>query len=237
VLLVALAAATVRHRPAARQALAGAGGAIGTLAAAFGAYLLLGRPAGSGGLYGGQVHDLNSGSFNIKQFLSSIYQFYLPRLPAMHPRLGPEYGYRQVFIETFYGTFGSLEVKFSEHVYARLQVLSGLGVLAFYTTCAIRWRRLRQAWPITVVLATMLLTSLLFLHYVSYRALLGNDGSDPLIVGRYLLPMVSLFGIAIAFTVGSLPRRLGVLAGGAVLSVGVLLSLGAIGITAARFYA
>ncbi len=58
-----------------------------------------------------------------------------------------------------------------------------------------------------------------------------------MIVGRYLLPMVSLFGLAIVFTVGTLPRRIAPLVGGAILALGLLLSLAGIGITAARFYA
>jgi hypothetical protein len=49
--------------------------------------------------------------------------------------------------------------------------------------------------------------------------------------------MVSLFGVAIAFTAGALPRRAGPLLGAVILSLGVLLSLGAIAVTAARFYA
>ena len=84
---------------------------------------------------------------------------------------------------------------------------------------------------------TLLATNLLFLHYVSYRALLSDNGADPLIVGRYLLPMVSLFGLAIAFTLGSLPKRLGPPMAALVLALGVLLSIGGIGITVVRFYA
>jgi 4-amino-4-deoxy-L-arabinose transferase-like glycosyltransferase len=237
VLLVALAAAWIRHRPAARATLYRGAAAAGTLATALIAYLLLGRPASSGSLYGGQVQALNSGQFNVKQFLSSIYQFYFPRLPSLRARIGPEYGYRQVFIDTFYGTFGSLEVTFKQRVYDTLQVLSALGLVGFYTACVVNWRRLRRAWPTVAVLLSLLLTTLFFLHYVSYRALLGNGGTDPLITGRYLLPMVSLFGLAIAFTVGSLPRRLAPFVAAVILALGVLLSLGGLGITMARFYA
>ena len=177
------------------------------------------------------MHDLNSGQFNIKQFISSIYQFYFPKLPSLRPRIGPEYGYRQVFIDTFYGTFGSLEVTFKARVYDALQVLSAIGLVGFYTACVVRWRRLRAQWPTVLVLLALLVTTLFFMHYVSYRALLGNGGSDPLIVGRYLLPMVSLFGLAIAFTAGALPRRLGPPLAAVILAMGVLLSLAGIGVT------
>jgi Predicted membrane protein (DUF2142) len=238
VLAVALLVTWIRYRPAIGETLAKGAAAVATVSAALLAYLLLGRASGSRALYGGEVSELNSGpSFNLRQFLSSIYQFYFPRLPSMRPRIGPEYGYRQVFINTFYGTFGSLEVIFKTRVYDALQVLSGLGLLGLYTTVVARWRRLLASWPIVLVMLAMLLTTLFFLHYVSYRALLSDRGSDPLIVGRYLLPMVSLFGLAVAFTVGSLPRRVGPFVGAVILSAGTLLSLAGIGITMARFYA
>jgi hypothetical protein len=235
VLAVALLVAWLRHRPDARSTLGQGAAAAVTVSAAFTAYLLVGR-GGGGSLYGGQVTELNSGSFNLRQFLSSIYQFYFPRLPSSQPRIGPEYGYRQVFIDTFYATFGSLEVTFRQRIYDMLQILSAIGLLGFYTACVVRWRTLLRSWPPVAVMLALLLTTLFFLHYVSYRALLGNAGSDPLIVGRYLLPMISLFALAIVFTVSSLPRRAGPLVGAAILSIGVLLSLGGIGITAARFY-
>jgi hypothetical protein len=237
VLVVALVAAWIRHRPATRDAVGRAAAAAGTVVAAVLAYILFGRVAGGSSLYGGQVHALNSGSFNLRQFLSFVYQFYFPRLPSLRPRLGPDYGYRQVFIDTFYGTFGWLEVTFKQRIYDLLQVLSALGLLAFYTTCVVRWRVLMRSWPAVAVMLSLLLTMLFFLHYVSYRALIGNGATDPIVVGRYLLPMVSLFGLAIAFTVGSLPRRAAPVVGAVILSIGVLLSLGGIGLTAARFYA
>jgi len=236
VLCIALFVAWIRHRPAVRDTVVRAGAAAATLGAAVVTYVLFVRSSGSGSLYGGQVTLLNSGTFNLRQFLSSIFQFYFGRFRSLQPPLGPPYGYRQVFIETFYGTFGSLEVAFRQRVYDVLQVGSALGLVGFYTACVVRRRLLIRAWPCVVVLLSLLVCQLFFLHYVSYRALLGNGGTDPLIVGRYLLPMVSLFGLAITFTVASLPRRTGPMLGAVVLSIGLILALGGIGITAARFY-
>jgi Predicted membrane protein (DUF2142) len=237
VLGVALLVSWFVYRPPIRETLARGGMAVGSVGAAFLAYLLLGRASGGRALYGGQVGEIQGTSFNLRQLLSSIYQFYFPRLPDSQARIGPAYGYRQVFIETFYGTFGSLEVTFKARVYDFLQVLSAVGLLGLYTAVVLRWRSVRQSWPVVSVMLTLLLTTVVFLHYVSYRALLGNGGSDPLIIGRYLLPMVSLFGVAIAFTAGALPRRLGPFVGAVILAIGVLLSLTGIGITATRFYA
>ncbi len=237
VLAVALLVAWVRHRPSRARVAAQLAASAGTLGGAALLYLLFGTAAGTGAAYGGQVHSLNSGAgFGVGRFLEFVYRFYLPKLPGMGARLGPEFGYRQVFIETFYGAFGWLEVRFKPRIYDVLQLASGLGLLWLAITCAIRRRTLRGGWPQVTVMLCLLLVNVLFLHYVSFRALLGNGGSDPLIVGRYLLPVVSLFGLAIAFTIGSLPRRLGSLAGAGVLAAGVLLSLTGVAITAVRFY-
>jgi hypothetical protein len=236
VLVVALAVAFTRHRPELRAAALRALAAAATIAIALFAYVLFAQANGSTA-FGGQVTQLNSGHFSIGQFLSFIYQFYFQPLPGMIPRIGPSYGYEQVFIAGFYGTFDSLEVNFPLHIDAWLEVLSAIGLVGFYTACVLRWRRLLAAWPVVVVLLALLVTNIGFLHYVSYRALLGNGGTDPLVTGRYLLPIVPLFGLAIAFTVGSLPRRAAPLVGGLVLAIGVLLSLDALGISMARFYA
>ena len=239
VLFVALVVTWVRHRPQRGQGAINTGAAVLCVVAALAAYRLYGSVTGSSGsLYGGQVGSYTtSATFNFRQFLSSIYQFYFPRLASLRPRIGPSYGYRQVFIETFYGTFGSLEVSFKPSVYDALQVASAVGLGAFYTACVVRWRQLLRAWPIVVLLLSLLVVTVGLLHYVSYVALLGNGGSDPLIVGRYLLPLVALFGLAITFTVSSLPRVLRAPAGAVVLASGVLLSLTALGITMTRFYA
>ncbi len=237
VLAVALVVTWVIHRPAPREALRRGALAAGTVGAALLAYLLFGRAGGSSSLYGGQVSQLNGSTFNLRQFLSSVYQFYFPKLSSLQPRVGPEYGYRQVFIDTFYGTFASLEVTFRSRVYDALQVSSALGLLGMYTAAILRWRTLWRSIGLVLVLGALLVTNVAFLHYVSYQALIGNGGSDPLIVGRYLLPMVCLFALAIAFTIGSLPRRAGPVVAAVVIAAGILLSLTGIGITLGRFYA
>ncbi len=237
VLATALLLALVTHRQGLRDTVRLLASALATVGAAFIAYVAFGRGAG-GSLYGGQLSSLSStASFNLRQFLSSIYQFYFPRLVSLQPRLGPAYGYRQVFIDTFYGSFGSLEMTFPPRVYDGLQVLSALGLAGLYTAVVVRWRQLCRAWPVVLVLLSLLVTTLFFLHYVSYRSLLNTAGAEPLVVGRYLLPMVSLFGITIAFTIGALPRRAGPVLAGAVIGLGVLLSLAGLGLTVVRFYA
>jgi hypothetical protein len=65
------------------------------------------------------------------------------------------------------------------------------------------------------------------LHLAAY-----HDAPAQLLVGRYLLPLVSIAGLAIAFVCSSVGPTLAA----AVLAAGVLLQLGALGIELTRFY-
>jgi 4-amino-4-deoxy-L-arabinose transferase-like glycosyltransferase len=189
---------------------------------------------GGGSLYGGQVAAFRDSGFNPREFASFVWQFYFPPLPTMQARLGPEYGFRQVFVETFYGTFGSLDVRFPTRVYTLLQVASVLGLLALYTAVVARWRELRERRRIALGLAAIAASGIAFLHLASYLALL--DGPDPIVVGRYVLPLIGLFALGVAFVATTLPRRLGPLFAAVVLASGVLLHLAGLGLTVARFY-
>jgi 4-amino-4-deoxy-L-arabinose transferase-like glycosyltransferase len=220
----------IARLPPARRRLeaAWAGGALLALAGAAAAVLA------RGGVYGGQLsasgHALTPGGF-----LDTTWQFYFPRLGFMSPRPGPAYGFRQV-METFYGTFGSLEIRLPEWTYGALH-LASLATLALVAALLVARRgALRGRWPIVGFLGVTLVALMLTLHAVSYRSL-ASGSTDPIIVGRYVLPVVALLGLAVAFVASSLPRRLGACLAGWVLGAGVLLQIAGLAITAARFYA
>ncbi len=122
VLAVALVAGWVAHRPGRAEAARQLAASAGTLGTAGLLYFLFGTPAGAGSAYGGQVAQLNGGGvFSVRGFLEYVWRFYFPRLPGMGARLGPAFGFRQVFIETFYGAFGWLEVRFKPRIYDVLE--------------------------------------------------------------------------------------------------------------------
>ena len=97
-------------------------------------------------------------------------------------------------------------------------------------------RAVAARWDVAVVLAAAVVGLLGLLHTVAYRSLL-NDQADPIIAGRYLLPLAALFGIAVALAVSLIPRRWGAAAGGAVVATLALVQVAALGITLERFYA
>jgi hypothetical protein len=235
-LLVALVATWIKYRPAGRQTLTFAAAGIAPLGVALLAYVLFARGAGTSSLYGGQVGELTTkAGFKLGQFLSTFWNFYFEKFAALPEHLGPKWGYRQVFIEQFYGAFGSEEVTITKRGSDIMQALSAIGLVGLLAAIVVRRRELVRAWPVVVVLLTLLVTQIVFLQYTNYRALLDDGGTRVLLVGRYLLPMVALFGLAIAFTAGALPRRWGPPVGAAILAVGVIASLAGIGITTFRF--
>jgi hypothetical protein len=237
VLAIALAVTLLRHRPATREALTLGAAAVTPLALAFVAYRLFGTATSGGALYGKQVGEFTAkAGFKVSQLLSTTWDFYFEKFASLPERYGPKWGYRQVFIEQFFGAFASQEVTLPRHLNDGLQALSGLGLVGLCTAAVARRKQLVRNWPSVAVMLALLCTAIVFLHYVNYRALLDNGGKNVLFVGRYLLPMVALFGLAIAFTVDSLPRRASAMLGAGVLALGSVLSVAGIGLTLFRFY-
>jgi hypothetical protein len=180
------------------------------------------------------VLDPTSGArLNPREFASYVWQFYLPKLPFMSPAIGPDYGARTAYVETFYGVFASLEVRWRPAVY---DVLAGLSLagLAALAAVAIRARG-RFRTDVALMVAAIPLTLIAALHFAAYRNL-QIDPDDPIIVGRYLFGLLPLFGVAIAAVVRALPRGPSLALGTTLLLTGALLGLSGLGMTAVRFY-
>jgi hypothetical protein len=239
-LAVALVVAWLRHHKTLgdtiKNAVAGAGVVVAGLIVYRFAFATGG--AGGGGLYGSQTDLATSGAFNVRRFIASVWNFYLPRLDSTAGRLGPPIGYRQIFVQQYFaGIFGGFEVYFPYWVFDAVQVIVAVIVVALYTLGVLNWRRLLARWPVIVVLGATAFSMLFVLHFTSFRSLVGNGGSNPLIVGRYLLPLGGVFAILVATLVHALPRRIGAAVGAALLSVLLMLSVGGLAITVERFYA
>ena len=170
---------------------------------------------------------------DIREFGSYIFNFYLPR-PNFLDQLGPDYGFREVFIETFFSGFGQLDVVPSATFVSLIQGGVMIALIALYSTVVARWSTVRADWPMVAMLLVVVLSMLLLVHLVSYRELQGNG--DPVMTGRYLLPAVAIYGVAAAWVMSSLPRRVGPVVAASVLSISAVLALSGIGLTALRFY-
>jgi predicted membrane protein DUF2142 len=234
VALLVLAVAWLRARPPRRallrQVALGGGLLVGCLLVAF----LWTRSDAGGAAFGGEVGRATNQGFNVRQFASHVWQFYLPHFSFMAPMLGPKYGYREVYIETFFGGYANFEVNFRPAIYDWLQIFAFGGFVAIYGLIIVRWRSLVARWPLILLFAATFAALLTLLHISSYRHL--QVGGDPLITGRYLLPCIALFGLTIAWVTSALPRRIAPWAGAVVLAGFVLLDVEGFLINAQRFY-
>lgn len=175
--------------------------------------------------------------FSLREFGSYVWQFYLPALPFQQAPIGPDdFGWQQTFVKFLWGAFAWQEVTFPRAVYIVLEWLSVAGLAALVAALLVRRSELRRRWGVLTVLALFVLSLVAALHVAAYYVIL-SDPQSGFIVGRYVLPLIALFGCAVAFVVASLPRRIVPYAAGAVLAGAVLLQLAALGVTVARFYA
>lgn len=221
---IALTAAWWRRRARSRRAAVGCAAAGATVVLA-GAYLLL-RYAVRGDVTLARVEG----------FLSYLWQFYLPRLGFMSATIHPGYGVRQVFIDRFVGTFAQLEVSFSPATLDFLSRAAEVTALAAIVGLAVHRRRLLRVPWVLAVLAVGAVGYLLMLHAVAYSSML-KVSSDPVITGRYLLPLLCLYGVGIALALSWLPRILAALLSGATVAGLAVLQLSALAIVVERFYA
>jgi hypothetical protein len=144
----------------------------------------------------------NASSFNPTQFLSYVWQFYLPRLSFLTPlRETAGLPIYDVWIRQGWATFGWLDVTFPDQAYAVLGAISAAVLVpaAFLLAKVVN----RRNWAVVAYLALSALALLVFLHGADYRSLIAGQG--PLLQGRYLLPIVALFGLSVAFLTSRLP--------------------------------
>jgi hypothetical protein len=171
--------------------------------------------------------------FNLREFLSYIWQFYLPRLPFMsQDRVTPGLAVYDVWLREGWGKFGWLEVGLPSAVYA---LLAGfMSVVAIASAAIIATFRDRLRWGLVAFFAVALAALLFGLHLTEYRALIGGQG--PILQGRYLLPVLGLLGLAVAFVVGRLPASWRAPTCGALIAGMLILQVVALGAIGARYY-
>jgi 4-amino-4-deoxy-L-arabinose transferase-like glycosyltransferase len=230
---IAVAAAFARHRRIDwRTAAAAAVALVGVGLALAWAFHITTKTGGSA--YGGEARFV-AGGFTLKGFFNYVWQFYFPSLPGMNPKIGPDYGFGQVFVYSFFATFGSLEVAFPAWVYDSLHAAELIGALALLACLWLRRRWVLRSWDVLLVMAATFVSLLFVLHFVAYRDMLGQPG-DPVLVGRYVLPLISLWALGIATVAAILPRRFGLALATLVITAGALLQVAGLGLTLARFY-
>lgn len=174
---------------------------------------------------------------NARQFISYLWQFYLPKLGFMTPKLGPpDYGFRKGVVDRLYGTLAQLEVVLPHSIETIMYWLSLAALVALVAALVRTHASVRRNADIALVLLFTVVALLLGVHVGAYRGMVDQP-SDPVFTARYLLPLLPLFGIALAIIVRALPRPAGAAVFGTVLAVGAALQLESLGLLVERFYA
>jgi 4-amino-4-deoxy-L-arabinose transferase-like glycosyltransferase len=187
------------------------------------------------GAFGGQVASAGGTGFTWPGFVSSTWQFYLPKLPFMHTAPYSQVGYKQIYIESFFSQQGGLEIVFHQRTFSLIQKSAFVGLIALAAISVWRWRMLRARWREVAVVAGAFVLLMFTLHFTDYRS--RAAGADILITGRYLLPGIAVYAAAIAFVLNSLPRKIGVSLGGILIASNIALAIGALGLAVERLNA
>jgi hypothetical protein len=228
--LIVLAWVFWRRRPAGLSSWAGIG--AGALLAAGALAVYRATLGAASKAYGAEISFHGPKSFSLWEYVSQTWQFYLPKLPGMRPFLGPAYKARELWDNSFWGVFGSLDVHFSQQVYDVMQAFMICLVVGIPVALYVRRREVR--WDVVALLALTAAGLVLFLHLASYRNLLGT--SDPLLVGRYLLPLVLPMGIAVVFVTDLVKQPYARYGMAGILAFEAFLAMSGLGLSLVRFY-
>jgi 4-amino-4-deoxy-L-arabinose transferase-like glycosyltransferase len=142
-------------------------------------------------------------SFDVRQFLSYVWQFYLPRLPFMRPfHLVGGIPAVTVWVKEGAGNFGWLSMPLPSWMVPLSEVL--LGVIAVSAAWLLAKLRGLARLGLLAVDVLALASLLALLHITEYRQWLGTGVA--FLQGRYILPVVSLLGLAVGLVIMRLPR-------------------------------
>ena len=222
-----------RSEPLPRLALV-AGGGLAALALTLGTWVVIARSSDHTAAANVSAGVGAASGTNVRQLLSYVWQYYLPRLPGQDRSVAADIGYPayRVWIVLGWGAFGWLEVKFADAVYRVLALFTaavGVGALVAM------WRARRRI--DLAVLAFLVLTTLCLLaglHWSDYHVLAAGNR---FMQGRYIFPLVGLMGCALAAAASLLPVRWRGPAIGATLGGLFVFHVLSLGLVLERFYA
>ncbi|HEY6760996.1 MAG TPA: DUF2142 domain-containing protein [Baekduia sp.] len=185
-----------------------------------------------------QVGEVTTGSstpFNLRQFVSYVWQFYLPRVPGQDVAIGKPAGGLAVYetwLKGAWGRFGWLEITWAERVYTVATIVTiGFSLLAGMRLIQ---RRRSVDWAVVAFLALVIVALLGGVHWTDYHQIVGGAQFAQ---GRYLLPLVPIVGLVVAYTVRLVPVGYRGAATASILGSLVVLQLFSLVEVLERFYA
>jgi 4-amino-4-deoxy-L-arabinose transferase-like glycosyltransferase len=178
------------------------------------ANLLAGRPA-VGTL--SSAASLTGARGSVFKEIGYIWQFYLPRLPGTHDYFPGLSTVRQFWVDGFVGLYGWLDTTFPAWVYRAALVPVGLlGIVLARALFANRGSLRRRIGELTVYAA---MTAGLMVVVGASDYIESPQGTGSYAEPRYFLPLIALYGAALALAARGAGRRWGPVAGGCVVVV------------------
>jgi hypothetical protein len=197
------------RRPLALAGAAAAGPVVATLILA-----ALPGPSRTGTL-SGTASAAGGGSGSLLAEASYVWQFYLPRLPGMTAYFHGFLTTRTVWFDGLVGLYGWLDTTFPSWVYtAALLPAAGLAALLARALYVGR-RDLRRRAAEVAVYACVAVGLLVTIGAVDYQGHLPTEYAEP----RYLLPLLALWGAALALAARGAGRRWGPVAGALIVAL------------------
>jgi 4-amino-4-deoxy-L-arabinose transferase-like glycosyltransferase len=195
------------------RALPAAGVATAALAAAALAYVLLNLLVWDRSVWGGGETTVSTNvgarggsapDLGLPERLGYTWQLYLPRLPFMSDQFGYFPPYR-IWFKGAVGVFGWLDTSFPDGVYA-IALAIAVPIAALAVVAVVQRRAVVLArWPEVLTFAVMALGLLVAIGFSGLRY--RHDTGDVFEQARYLLPLLPLYGAAIALAALGAGRR------------------------------
>jgi hypothetical protein len=179
------------------------------------------------------VSTANTRHFVLGDFISYVWHFYLPSLPGTTDKWfasqAPVY---TVWMHSFFATFGSTDTQFVDGVY---KWLTAICIAAAALLGVAFWREraaVRRALPTIVMSACAVVILFVFVHLTFYLFWAGYPGEQ----GRYLLPLVPIFGAAVAASTLGVGRRWAPVVAAAYVTALGFFTVFSYGLTITRYY-
>ncbi|HEY2180641.1 MAG TPA: hypothetical protein VGH09_03115 [Solirubrobacteraceae bacterium] len=177
---------------------------------------------------------VNEALHHLPDYLSYLWQVFLPRLPFMAAHFPPgEYPGYVIFIKRGWGAFGWYDVFFPAWVYLVILVTSLLVLVLAPVAARREWTWLKANW------AEALAVTLLPVAVISgFTAAYFTQGSRPVIAefGRYAFPAIGPIALLVIGALHALGRRLMLTAGVALVVAIIALSYAGQLLTLTSFY-
>ncbi len=165
---------------------------------------------------------------------SYIWQLYLPRLPGMHDDFPGVSTTRQIWFDGLVGLYGWRDTVYASWVYTAALLPAGLLAILCARALLVGRTALRRRCGELSIYAATVLGMLALIGLSAYLASISEGGAEP--EPRYLLPLLAIWGAALALAPRGAGRRWGPVAGAILVLVVVAQDISAQLLVISRYY-